>query len=213
MKGSVLLGALLATPRTASILVTRPLAPRPSPCCPLCDAPRPWLLGGPPSSDEAGFELPWLLSSSSDGEGGPVSRAAVSFLRWYKQAMSPLLPPGCRFVPTCSEYAIASFQQFSPPQALVLMLWRIIRCNPLHLEGYGTGVDEPTWPPPAYWAGDGTVRTVADDERSRRRALGEEVADADAEPLSSQEMLESDDPFGKVDEWRRQRGSGADAGD
>mmetsp|Transcript_35575 Transcript_35575/g.80788 ORF Transcript_35575/g.80788 Transcript_35575/m.80788 type:complete len:196 (-) Transcript_35575:177-764(-) len=110
---------------------------------------------------------PRLTSSSGGGRD-----AALSMLRWYKSNISPLLPPGCRFLPTCSEYAMQSFEQFSLPQAAVLTAWRLMRCNPLHLPGCGSGIDEPVWPPPAYWAGDGRVRTPLDDEQSRRRADG-----------------------------------------
>jgi hypothetical protein len=49
-----------------------------------------------------------------------------------------------------------------------------VRCNPLHLKGYGYGVDAPCWPPPAYWAGSGRVRNPLDDEASRRKAMGVE---------------------------------------
>lgn len=111
-----------------------------------------------------------LQQSDEDPEG--LSGAAVSALRWYKREISPLFPPGCRYIPTCSEYAIQSFKQFSVPQAAVLTAWRLVRCNPLHLEGLGCGVDEPCWPPPAYWAGSGRVRNTLDDDASRRKALG-----------------------------------------
>ena len=65
------------------------------------------------------------------------------------------------------------------PQAIVLLTWRLLRCNPIHWPGTGFGIDEPTWPPPAYWAGNGQLRTFVDDERSRARAAGE----LDDEPL------------------------------
>lgn len=45
----------------------------------------------------------------------------------YKAFISPLLPPACRFVPTCSEYAIASIQTFGPARGAVLTAWRILR--------------------------------------------------------------------------------------
>ena len=64
------------------------------------------------------------------------------------------------------------FERYPPVQAAVLLSWRLLRCNPLHLNGYGFGVDEPAWPPVAYWAGSGRIRTFVDDERSRRRAAG-----------------------------------------
>ena len=113
-----------------------------------------------------------------DGDfvGQPVTDAAIASLRWYKRTISPLLPPGCRFVPTCSEYAVQSFQRFSPPQAAVLTAWRLVRCNPTG----GQGVDEPVWPPPAYNGGSGVVRTALDDAESRAKAAGSAAAPASA---------------------------------
>ncbi|KAL3906320.1 MAG: hypothetical protein SGPRY_010595, partial [Prymnesium sp.] len=54
--------------------------------------------------------------------------------------------------------------------AALLTAWRILRCNPTG----GYGVDEPCWPPPAYWAGSKRVRTYVDDEISKARAEQEE---------------------------------------
>ena len=110
---------------------------------------------------------------SSESESQPSSEAAVSALQWYKRIISPLLPPGCRFIPTCSEYGQQCFERFTVPQAVVLLIWRLLRCNPLHFPGTGFGIDEPVWPPCAYWAGNGQLRTFVDDEMSRKRALGE----------------------------------------
>lgn len=101
------------------------------------------------------------------------TEAAVRALKFYKQAISPLLPPGCRFIPTCSEYGQQCFEQFTVPQAVVLLAWRLLRCNPLHWPGTGFGIDAPVWPPPPYWAGNGQLRTLVDDEISRQRANGE----------------------------------------
>mmetsp|Transcript_22902 Transcript_22902/g.74133 ORF Transcript_22902/g.74133 Transcript_22902/m.74133 type:complete len:191 (-) Transcript_22902:456-1028(-) len=126
-----------------------------------------------------------------DTDKSPATEAALMFLRWYKQTISPLLPPGCRFIPTCSEYAAASFERYSIPQATILTAWRLLRCNPLHLPKKGCGVDEPTWPPPAYWAGDGRVRTLLDDELSRQRAMGQVNP-----PTPSPSSAPSYDPLG-----------------
>ena len=125
-----------------------------------------------------------FVQQSEDGRPSGLSGTAISFLRWYKQTISPLLPPGCRYVPTCSEYAMQAFKEFSVPQATVLTAWRLVRCNPLHLKGYGYGVDVPCWPPPAYWAGSGRVRNLLDDEASRRKALSLEDPDAGLDPFA-----------------------------
>lgn len=115
------------------------------------------------------------LSSDRPEEPKGASAYAIQFLRWYKQTISPLLPPGCRFIPTCSEYAMQSFKQFDVPQATVLTAWRLIRCNPTG----GFGVDEPCWPPPAYWAGSRRVRTPVDDQVSKSRAMKADGGDDD----------------------------------
>ena len=120
-----------------------------------------------------------LLSDKDTRQDGAVSEASLTALRFYKSAISPLLPAACRFIPTCSEYGQQAFERYAPWKATVLTTWRLLRCSPLHLNGYGYGVDEPVWPPPAYWAPvDPTqrrLRTPVDDELSRARARGERL--------------------------------------
>ena len=115
-----------------------------------------------------------------------MSGASVAALKFYKRFISPLIPPGCRFIPTCSEYGQLAFRQYPPLQALVLTAWRLVRCNPLHLPKCGYGEDLPRWPPPAYWAGTDRIRTVLDDEESRRAA---EYGDDAASPLPNGDPL------------------------
>eukprot|EP00746_Dinoflagellata_sp_MGD_P040102 gnl/MRDRNA2_/MRDRNA2_196783_c0_seq1.p1 gnl/MRDRNA2_/MRDRNA2_196783_c0~~gnl/MRDRNA2_/MRDRNA2_196783_c0_seq1.p1 ORF type:complete len:258 (-),score=18.87 gnl/MRDRNA2_/MRDRNA2_196783_c0_seq1:7-744(-) len=107
-----------------------------------------------------------------------TAKAAIWALRWYKKNLSPLLPPGCRFLPTCSEYARQAFEQYSPEQAAVLTAWRLLRCNPLHVPGFGYGIDDPTWPPPSYWSGTGwsekSAKQVLEDA-ARSIKFGEEI--------------------------------------
>ena len=125
---------------------------------------------------------PLLLANEGSTNSGKVSEGSVAALKLYKQFISPLIPPGCRFIPTCSEYGQLAYKQYPPLQATVLTAWRLVRCNPLHLKGCGYGDDVPQWPPPAYWAGSARIRTFLDDEESRRRAeMGD---DDDQTPLA-----------------------------
>lgn len=48
----------------------------------------------------------------------------------YKWFISPLLPPMCRYTPSCSTYAVEALKRHGPLKGLALTLWRILRCNP-----------------------------------------------------------------------------------
>ena len=63
-------------------------------------------------------------------------RALIVFLlRAYKRAISPLLPPACRFYPTCSEYTMEAVSKHGVLKGLLLGLKRLSRCHPFHAGG------------------------------------------------------------------------------
>ena len=69
----------------------------------------------------------------------PVSRLAtvvLALIRFYKGAISPLLPPACRFVPTCSEYGYEAIAKYGIIRGGRMAAWRILRCNPFVPGGY-----------------------------------------------------------------------------
>ena len=57
-------------------------------------------------------------------------------IRFYKREISPMLPPSCRFTPTCSEYAMQAVEKYGLVKGGYLALRRILRCNPFHKGGY-----------------------------------------------------------------------------
>jgi putative membrane protein insertion efficiency factor len=61
---------------------------------------------------------------------------AIWLLKGYKCYLSPLLPPACRFSPTCSEYAMAAIARFGFAQGSRLAAQRLLRCHPFHPGGY-----------------------------------------------------------------------------
>lgn len=67
--------------------------------------------------------------------------AAAAAVTLYQRLLSPLLPPTCRFAPTCSEYARLVLLDHGVRWGLWLALRRIARCHPFHPGGYD--------PPPA----------------------------------------------------------------
>ncbi|HEX8162153.1 MAG TPA: membrane protein insertion efficiency factor YidD [Pyrinomonadaceae bacterium] len=54
----------------------------------------------------------------------------------YKKLLSPLLPPACRFVPTCSEYAYEAVKRYGAVRGSWMSLRRLLRCHPFHPGGY-----------------------------------------------------------------------------
>ena len=60
----------------------------------------------------------------------------VSLIKGYRLIISPLLPPACRFTPTCSEYAMESIQKHGAARGVYLSLRRLLRCHPFHAGGY-----------------------------------------------------------------------------
>ncbi len=62
-------------------------------------------------------------------------RLLVALLDIYKRRISPLLPPSCRFTPTCSEYARLALLKHGLLRGLALTAGRLLRCQPLHPGG------------------------------------------------------------------------------
>lgn len=79
----------------------------------------------------------------------------LQVLRAYKWAISPLLPPACRYVPTCSEYAMEAVERYGALRGSLMAITRLLRCHPFVRGGYDPVVrhsrtwnDEPAPPAP-----------------------------------------------------------------
>jgi len=64
-----------------------------------------------------------------------MTRILLAILAFYKRWLSPaihwLRPGGCRYVPTCSEYAAVAIATHGPWRGTGLAMWRLLRCHPL----------------------------------------------------------------------------------
>lgn len=54
---------------------------------------------------------------------------------WHRW-IAPAFPPCCRFYPSCSVYAMEAIDRLPLHRALLLIVWRVVRCNPFHSGGY-----------------------------------------------------------------------------
>ena len=65
-----------------------------------------------------------------------AQRVTVQLLRGYKWMISPLFPPACRYVPTCSEYAMEAVERHGVLRGGLLAIARLLRCHPFVKGGY-----------------------------------------------------------------------------
>lgn len=71
----------------------------------------------------------------------------ILLINFYRVAISPLFPPCCRFVPTCSGYAISALRVHGLFKGSLLTIWRILRCNPFVKGGYDPVPPKGAWRP------------------------------------------------------------------
>ncbi len=65
-----------------------------------------------------------------------IKTSIIKVLKLYKKFISPLLPKSCKFVPTCSEYAVDAIIKYGIFKGLIKSIYRILRCNPFNKGGH-----------------------------------------------------------------------------
>ena len=69
--------------------------------------------------------------------GKAVNFVLIGLIKFYKKFISPMKrTPSCRFIPTCSQYALEALQKYGPIKGSYLAVRRILRCNHFHKGGY-----------------------------------------------------------------------------
>ena len=61
-----------------------------------------------------------------------MKQVLLSLIRFYQKNISPLRPPCCRFIPTCSQYALEAVEKYGAIKGGWLALRRVARCHPFH---------------------------------------------------------------------------------
>jgi putative membrane protein insertion efficiency factor len=64
------------------------------------------------------------------------AKAAMGLIKFYKMAISPILPMACRYTPTCSEYMLEAIQKYGAAKGIWLGTKRLSRCHPWGKSGY-----------------------------------------------------------------------------
>ncbi|WP_068859672.1 membrane protein insertion efficiency factor YidD [Thermodesulfovibrio sp. N1] len=64
-----------------------------------------------------------------------ISKFFLILIKIYRRFISPIMPPSCRFYPTCSEYADQAIKKYGA-KGILLTIKRILKCHPFHPGGY-----------------------------------------------------------------------------
>ena len=56
----------------------------------------------------------------------------LALVRFYQRRISPVFPARCRYIPTCSEYAVQALEKYGAAKGSWLSLKRFLRCHPFH---------------------------------------------------------------------------------
>jgi putative membrane protein insertion efficiency factor len=66
----------------------------------------------------------------------PLAHVLAFGVHLYRWVLRPLLPPACKYEPSCSSYAIEALRTHGALRGVLLATWRVARCNPFTQGGY-----------------------------------------------------------------------------
>ena len=111
-----------------------------------------------------------LLWAWDHSLGWVLTTVLVVVIRAYQLTISPLLPPTCRFHPSCSAYALGAIRTHGAVKGAALGGWRLLRCNPWNGGGLDPVPAKGRWLPDVLPNGDPRSGTMGD--RSPGRSAG-----------------------------------------
>ncbi len=65
-----------------------------------------------------------------------MRKLIIAAIRFYRRYLSPARPPCCRYIPTCSQYALEAVEKYGALKGSLLAAARLLRCHPFHKGGY-----------------------------------------------------------------------------
>jgi uncharacterized protein len=63
-------------------------------------------------------------------------KVSIALIKVYRRVVSPMLPPACRFTPSCSLYALQAIEKYGLLRGGFMGVWRLLRCHPFSEGGY-----------------------------------------------------------------------------
>jgi putative membrane protein insertion efficiency factor len=81
------------------------------------------------------------LTRTGNGLRQIAKALLIAPIRFYRYFISPMFPPTCRFMPTCSQYAIEAITLHGPLKGTLLAVRRLLRCHPITWLGGSQGHD------------------------------------------------------------------------
>ncbi|OOM11055.1 membrane protein insertion efficiency factor YidD [Clostridium saccharobutylicum] len=65
-----------------------------------------------------------------------MKKLLINLINFYRKYISPRRPSCCRFIPTCSQYALDAINKYGVFKGSIMAIYRILRCNPFCKGGY-----------------------------------------------------------------------------
>ena len=66
----------------------------------------------------------------------PVRRLVIGLIQVYRKFLSPMLPPTCRYEPSCSLYTVQAIEKYGARKGLFMGVLRVLRCHPFAKGGF-----------------------------------------------------------------------------
>lgn len=65
-----------------------------------------------------------------------MKRIMISLIKFYRKNISPMSPPKCKYIPSCSQYALEAIDKYGAIKGGIMAVLRVLRCNPFSKGGF-----------------------------------------------------------------------------
>lgn len=65
-----------------------------------------------------------------------IKKVMLILIKFYRRNISPMTMPTCKYIPSCSQYALEAIEKYGALKGGMMSVWRILRCNPFSKGGF-----------------------------------------------------------------------------